>query len=116
MTKIKDQFLKFSGEWNGHIGQNKMGFEGVNDRLPFGERNIEGDRLFEFASSFNLITAKTFSRNETVTLLHFILVTFHSNSHLVTFHYRNKKVISSIECVSQYKCMSQKKNISHTNI
>ena len=44
MTKIKDQFLKFSGEWNGHIGQKKMGFEGVNDRLPFGERNIEGDR------------------------------------------------------------------------
>lgn len=37
------------GDFNGHIGSNVVGYEGVH--AGYGERSIDGKRLLEFAKS-----------------------------------------------------------------
>lgn len=53
------------------------GFEGKHGMLGFGERNIEGGRLLEFESSFDLAATNSF---------------FDKQSHLVTFHSGYKQI------------------------
>ena len=38
------------GDFNGHIGSNVVGYEGVH--AGYGERSIDGKRLLEFAKSW----------------------------------------------------------------
>ena len=76
LTKVKDhEFLIPCGDWNGHIGHLAEGFEGVHGGYGFGERNIEGERLLEFASSFDLAVTNSFFRKRLVILLLSNLVT-----------------------------------------
>ena len=79
MSKVKDkEFLIPCGDWNGHIGQMAEGYEGVHGGKTYGERNIEGERLLEFASSFELVVTNSFFCKR--------------KSHLVTFHLVTIKV------------------------
>ena len=48
------------------------GYEGVHGGKAYGERNIEGERLHEFASSFEVVVTNSFFSKR--------------KSHLVTFH------------------------------
>ena len=37
------------GDWNGHVGREAAGYEGVHGGSGYGERNADGDRVLEFA-------------------------------------------------------------------
>ena len=59
------------GVFNGHIGKNADGCEGVHDGRGFGIRNLEGERILEFAVAHNLVLSNSlFTKRE---------------SHLVTY-------------------------------
>ena len=61
MSKVKDQeFLVHCGDWNSHIGQLAEGFQGEHDGLAFGERKMEGERLLEFISYFDVVVTNSF--------------------------------------------------------
>ena len=47
------------GDWNGHVGRVTGGFEAVHGGFGYGNRNIEGDHLLEFADTNNLIVGNT---------------------------------------------------------
>jgi len=51
------------GDFNGHAGSSVNGYEGVHGGHRWGERNKEGERLLEFADSFNMVIGNTFFRN-----------------------------------------------------
>ena len=55
------------GDLNGHVGMN--GRESTSHgNIGLGERNEEGDRVVEFANTFDLVIAKTwFTRNQLIT-------------------------------------------------
>ena len=67
MSKVKDQ----------EFGQMTEGYEGVHGGKAYGERNIKGERLLEFASSFELVVTNSFFCKR--------------KSHLVTFHSGNNQ-------------------------
>ena len=76
MTNVKDQELLLTcGNWDGHIGQLAQCFEGIHEGVVFGERNMMGDILIKFASSFNLVVTNFYSANIRVTFVLFNLVT-----------------------------------------
>ena len=82
------------------------GFEGVHGGNGFGDRNAEGEAIFEFAMCFDLVVANTFFTKETQKL-----VTYESGgvSSVVDYVLTRKnnrkdvKVIPGEECVSQHK-------------
>ena len=47
---------------NGHIGTSSEGVEGIHGGFGFGRANAEGQRVLDFAVSFDLAIANTFFR------------------------------------------------------
>ena len=47
------------GDWNGHVGADSNGFEEVHHGKGFGVRNVEGERLLEFALANDLSVGNT---------------------------------------------------------
>ena len=46
-------------DWNGHVGADSNGFEEVHHGKGFGVRNVEGERLLEFALANDLSVGNT---------------------------------------------------------
>jgi hypothetical protein len=68
--------LFIRGNLNGHIGSNRVGFDGVHGGFGYGSRNQEGEGILNFALAYDLIVANTLFRKS---LSH--LVTFSSGQH-----------------------------------
>ena len=112
MAKISDQeTVIISGDFNGHIGRNPDGFEGIHGGYGYGQRNPEGDRILEFATAHNLVVGNSFfTRPEKR------LVTYKSGAHVSQIDYillrkadlkrtKNIKVIAGEECVTQHRLL-----------
>ena len=44
-------------EFNGHLGKNADGYQGVRGGRRCGRRNLEGERILEFAVAHNLVVS-----------------------------------------------------------
>ena len=66
------EHLIIAGDFNGHVGQSRNGFEQCHGGQGFGTRNEEGSRILEFAEAHNLAVTNTYFRKKT--------------SHLVTYY------------------------------
>ena len=51
-------------DFNGHVGEQLDGFEGVCGEYGFGKRNVEGRRLLEFCDKKELCLANTWSEKK----------------------------------------------------
>ena len=63
--------------WNGHIGREAAGYEGVHGGSGYGERNADGDRVLEFAVANDFVIGNTFFVKR--------------DSHLITYQSGNAK-------------------------
>ena len=99
------------GDWNGHVGREAAGYEGVHGGSGYGECNADGDRVLEFAVANDFVIGNTFFVKR--------------DSHLITYQSGNAKtqidfillrkqnlkmakdikVIPSEECVPQHKLL-----------
>ena len=59
------------GDFNGHIGESRSGFDAVHGGLGFGSRNDSGRALLEFAVAFGCVIANSWFRKK--------------DEHLITF-------------------------------
>ena len=48
-TIKESEYLVVCGDFNGHVGKDIEGYEGVHGGMGFGSRNVEGEMLLEFA-------------------------------------------------------------------
>ncbi|EYB91607.1 hypothetical protein Y032_0204g1894 [Ancylostoma ceylanicum] len=53
-------FMTVAGDFNGHVGQDRQGFERVHGGISFGRRNQEGEGIIELAEVHDLAIASTF--------------------------------------------------------
>ena len=56
--------LMVCGDMNGHVGSRTDGFEGVHGGYGFGERNVEGEMLLEFADAMDLAVTNTWFKKD----------------------------------------------------
>ena len=119
-TKFYDDLLAISariegncvlfpcGDFSGHIGTNAAGYDGVHGGYGFGDRDMDGERLLEFAESLDLVICNSLFKKR--------------KSHLVTYSsggaqtqiltrlkdrklLKDVKVVPSEECVSQHRLL-----------
>ena len=50
-----NQKVVVAGHLNGHIGEERNGYEMIHGRYTFVQRNAEGERILEFAVSTNMV-------------------------------------------------------------
>ena len=55
----RDERVVICGDFNGHVGKEADGFEGVHGGYSFGVRNAEGEMLLEFAEGAEMLVANT---------------------------------------------------------
>ncbi|EYB84936.1 hypothetical protein Y032_0307g2033 [Ancylostoma ceylanicum] len=53
-------YVTVAGDFNGHVGQDRQGFERVHGGIGFGRGNQEGERIIERAEAHDLAIASTF--------------------------------------------------------
>src|SRR6185436_3405707 len=106
-----DEKLLLLGDFNGHVGERVDGFEGVHGGKGFGDRNLEGEMVLEFADSRELIIANTFFQKDAAKL-----VTYESGGSKTVVDYmmvrncdrgivRDVKAILVEECIPQHKLL-----------
>ena len=66
LTKISaSEILIVCGDFNSHIGKNAGEYEGVHGGTGFGRRNLEGERILEFAVTHYLVVSDSlFTKRE----------------------------------------------------
>jgi len=52
------------GDFNGHVGKMQDGYKGTHGGFGYGKRNIEGERVLDFADSFGLKFANTWFKKD----------------------------------------------------
>ena len=100
-----------AGDLNGHIGQERLGYEAVHGGYSFGLRNTEGERILEFAVATSMVICNsTFKKRENQ------LITYESGGVASTVDYiltrvsdrksvQNTKTIPGEECVRQHRLL-----------
>ena len=53
------EFVVLLGDFNGHVGRNADGYEGVHGGFGYGDRNDEGRRLLELADAHGMVVGNT---------------------------------------------------------
>nr|XP_016443449.1 PREDICTED: uncharacterized protein LOC107768808 [Nicotiana tabacum] len=66
---IKKLFIE--GDFNGHIGAAAGGYDDVHVGFSFGDRNIGGTSLLDFATAFELVIANSSFQNKEEHLVNF---------------------------------------------
>ena len=106
-----DESLLICGDFNGHVGTEIEGFEGVHGGCGFGKRNVEGEMILEFADALNFAVANTWFKKEEKRL-----ITYESGGCRTVVDYilvrkcerkmiRDVKVIHSEPCIPQHKLL-----------
>ena len=83
LTKISASKILFvRGDFNGHIGKNTDGYEGVHGVRGFGRLNLECQRILEYAVVHNVVVSNSlFTKRES------FLVTYKFGENLSQIHY-----------------------------
>ena len=99
------------GDFNGHVGSQADGFNGVHGGYGWGSRNREGERVLEFADSFDMVVGNTYFKKEDEKL-----ITFKSGTNATTIDYvlvkkkalsavKDVKVVPGEECFLQHRLL-----------
>ena len=110
-TIRNNEYLVVCGDFNGHVGKEVAGFEGVHGGFGFGSRNVEGEMLLEFADAWNLAVTNTWFKKDIGRL-----ITYESGGNKTVVDYilirkverklvRNVNVIPGEACLQQHKLL-----------
>jgi hypothetical protein len=58
--------LFIGGDFNGHVGSTRVGFDGVHGGFRYGSRNQEGKGILNFALAYDLIIVNTLFRKSLI--------------------------------------------------
>ena len=62
MSQYRENLI-IIGDWNGHVGTDRLGVENIIGSFGVGERNAEGRRILDFCLSQNLAVMNTFFKH-----------------------------------------------------
>ena len=109
MHNVSDsEFLWVGGDFNGHVGKDAGGFEGLHGGFGYGECNTEGRQLLEWCDEFELAVCNTWfkrSDDRRVTYMsgkcrsEIDYVVMRQSGHRDCY---NVKVVKGEECVQQH--------------
>ena len=81
------------GDFNGHVGKDRRGYEMVHGGHGFGDRNDSGEAILDFVVAYDLIVANTFFRKRDEHL-----ITFKSEPNMSQIDFFLMKRIDRLTC------------------
>ena len=95
------------GDWNGHVGRVIGDFEAVHGGFGYGNCNIEGDRLLEFAVTNNLIVDNTQFKKRDLHLITYSSGESNSQIDYILYPKTFKKSVINVKVIPGKECALQ---------
>ena len=108
MTKVSgSEIVIWAGDFNGHVGRERDGFEGVHGGFGFGHRNEEGGRILEYCASMDMVLCNTMFKK-----VEKDLVTYESGDDRSMIDYvmvkrRDRKMVTNVRRIWAKDCVPQ---------
>ena len=97
------------GDWNGHVGREAAGYEGVHGGSGYGERNADGDRVLEFAVANDFVIGNTFFVKRDSHLITYQSSNAKTQIDFILLRKRNLKMAKDIKVIPSEECVPQHK-------
>ena len=97
------------GDWNGHVGREAAGYEGVHGGSGYGERNVDGDRVLEFAVANDFVIGNTFFVKRDSHLITYQSGNVKTQIDFILLRKRNLKMAKDIKVIPSEECVPQHK-------
>ena len=97
------------GDWNGHVGREAAGYEGVHGGYGYGERNADGDRVLEFAVANDFVIGNTFFVKRDSHLITYQSGNAKTQIDFILLRKRNLKMAKDIKVIPSEECVPQHK-------
>ena len=110
VSKLPDKEIVIPcGDWNGHIGRTAAGYEGVHGGFGYGDRNLEGERILEFAVANDLVVGNSFFQKRDSHLITYASGPSHSQIDFILMRKRDLKLVKDIKVIPSEECAPQHK-------
>ena len=93
------------GDWNGHVGREAAGYEGVHGGSGYGERNADGDRVLEFAVANDFVIGNTFFVKRDSHLITYQSGNAKTQIDFILMRKRNLKMAKDIKVIPSEECV-----------
>ena len=97
------------GDWNGHVGREAAGYEGVHGGSGYGERNVDGDRVLEFAVANDFVIGNTFFVKRDSHIITYQSGNAKTQIDFILLRKRNLKMAKDIKVIPSEECVPQHK-------
>ena len=97
------------GDWNGHVGREAAGYEGVHGGSGYGEHNADGDRVLEFAVANDFVIGNTFFVKRDSHLITYQSGNAKTQIDFILLRKRNLKIAKDIKVIPSEECVPQHK-------
>ena len=92
-------------DWNGHVGREAPGYEGVHGGSGYGERNADGDRVLEFAVANDFVIGNTFFVKRDSHLITYQSGNAKTQIDFILLRKRNLKMAKDIKVIPSEECV-----------
>ena len=86
-------------EFNGHVGEEIEGFEGVHDRNGIGQKNVKGSKLLEFGNKRELCVANTWFKKTDKRKITFKSGNNESEIDFISVSKENRKILKDVKVI-----------------
>ena len=107
----ENEQLIICGDFNGHVGAEADGFEGVHGGKGFGIRNTEGEMLLEFADAMGLVVGNTWFTKTDSQKITYESGGFKTQVDYVLMRKEERALVSNVKVVHSEACIPQHKLI-----
>ena len=97
------------GDWNGHVGREAAGYEGVHGGSGYGDCNADGDRVLEFAVANDFVIGNTFFVKRDSHLITYQSGNAKTQIDFILLGKRNLKMAKDIKVIPSEECVPQHK-------
>ena len=60
----ENDMLVIGGDFNGHVGKEANGYQGIHGGFGYGARNVEGERILEMGAALDMVVCNTFFKKQ----------------------------------------------------
>ena len=110
ISKLPDKEIVIQcGDWNGHIGRETAGYEGVHGGYGYGERNADRDTVLDFAVANDFVIGNSFLDKRDSHLIAYQPGNAKTQTDFIHLRKRNLKMAKNIKVIPSEECVPQHK-------
>ena len=105
------EILCVSGDFNGHIGKNPDGYEGIHGSRRFRRCNLEGEKIPEFIVADNLVILNSLLKKRESHLVTYQSSKNQSQIDYILVKWQNIKLMRDVKVIPNERCITQQRNL-----